>query len=62
MKNGGATIKRDNVIPFDNTTKSLNQLISKLKKSDMHFSKNLEKKENEIMKDLPGDFKRKSCT
>ena len=56
-KSGPLDIPREKVINFDNTTESLRQFISKLKKSDMHFHENLEEKVKEIKKELPGDFK-----
>jgi hypothetical protein len=45
-KYGPLEIKPENVINFDNSTKSLEKFISKLKKSDpdMHFHDELEEK------------------
>ena len=60
-KYGPLAIQRENVIKFDNTTESLKQFISKLKPSSMHFHENLVEKATEIMKELPGDFKRQDA-
>jgi hypothetical protein len=62
FKNFGAlTIPPENVIKFNNSKESLEQFVSKLKKSDRHFHQNLEEKANEILKELPGDFKRQDA-
>lgn len=62
-KYGPLEIKPENVINFDNSTKSLEKFISKLQKSDpdMHFNEKLEEKVDQIMKELPGDFKRQDA-
>lgn len=60
-KYGPLEIKLENVINFDNSTKSLEKFISKLQTSDMHFHEKLEEKAVQIMKELPGDFKRQDA-
>ena len=55
---GPLEIQPDNVIQFDNTTKSLEPFISKLKPSDMHFHEKLVEKAVEIMDVIPEDLKR----
>ena len=61
-EHGPLEIQPDNVVKFRNTTESLEPFVSKLKPSDMHFHENLDEKAVEVMKDLPGDFKRQDAS
>ena len=59
---GGVNIPRDNVILFNNTSKSLEPLIAKIKPGNMRFHHDIVAKGMEIFRELPGDFKKQDKT
>ena len=46
------------MIKFNNTEESLVPLLDKLKPATMHFHEKVEDKAEEILDELPGDFRR----
>ena len=55
---GGFKIEKENVILFDNTKESIQPLIDKLSRGNMTFAKDIEKRCEQLGKELPGDFKK----
>lgn len=61
MRFGPLEIQHENVVEFDNSTKSLEKFIEKIQPSNMHFHEKLEEKAKIIGEELPGDFKRQDA-
>ena len=57
-KSGGIDIKKENVILFNNTAKSLQPLINKLTRGNMNFTSSIDQKRLKVEQELPGDFQR----
>ena len=55
---GGIEIPLENVVKFNNTEESLLPMLERIRPANMHFHEKIEDKAEEIIDELPGDFRR----